>query len=75
MASCKCLYGRSEDLQADGNRGIKLADAKYYIYIIYGACIIAMILVAGPSMWLVKKRHDRRERSKLSNGGGMVSHN
>lgn len=54
-------------------RGIKLADAKYYIYIIYSASIIAMILVAGPLMWLVKKRHERRERSKFVNGGGTVS--
>jgi hypothetical protein len=52
-------------------RGIKPADSKNYI-IIYGCCIIAMILVAISLMWIAKRRGDKREIRKDSNGAGNI---
>jgi hypothetical protein len=54
-------------------QGIKLADSRNYIYIIYRCCIIAMVLVAIPLMWIVKGRRDKREVRKDSNGVGNIT--
>jgi len=31
-----------------------------------------MIVVAGPLIWFVKKRHDRREKREDPNGAGII---
>ena len=68
MDFCKWPRCRKSGLLENwwGGNGIKLADAKTCIYIIYGCLIVAMIIFVVPLMWYDGKRQQRRQQGKSS---------